>query len=49
MHPACMPAARRGVRALQVDGEHSEAMDHDEPEMIPEKDKDMEAPSIPID
>ena len=44
-----MPAARRGVRALQVDGEHSEAMDHDEPEMIPEKDKDMEAPSIPID
>ena len=45
-----MPAARRGVRALQVDGEHSEAMDHDEPEMIPEKDKDdMEAASIPID
>ena len=37
------------AQALEVDGEHSEAMDHDEPEMIPEKDKDMEAPSIPID
>ena len=33
------------AQALEVDGEHSEAMDHDEPE----KDKDMEAPSIPID
>ena len=49
MHPSCTRPSQRGVRALQVDGEHSEAMDHDEPEMIPEKDKDMEAPSIPID
>ena len=33
------------AQALEVDGEHtSEAMDHDEPE----KDKDMEPPSIPI-
>ena len=33
------------ARALEVDGEHiSEAMDRDEPE----KDKDMEPPSIPL-
>ena len=33
------------AQALEVDGEHtSEAMDRDEPE----KDKDMEPPSIPI-
>ena len=33
------------AQALEVDGEHtSEAMDRDEPE----KDKDMEPPSIPL-
>ena len=33
------------ARALEVDGEHiSDAMDHNEPE----KDKDIEPPSIPI-